>query len=132
MYPSEQLAIYFVIALVLVAAVWSLIVGPKGPFAPAWRNQARELEVKIKMGRGIDTVDDLRALCQLYVRLGKRWDGEQALQRALRICEYELGENNPATISVLKDYAKFLSAMHRRAEAKAMRKRMEGITPKQG
>jgi hypothetical protein len=125
--PSEQLAFYVVIALVVVAGLWSFINGPTGPFAKSWRDQARELEVRIRLGHGQAILEDLRALAKLYVRLGRRWDGEQTLQRALRICEYELGENNPQTIAILEDYADLMAAMHRRGEAKAMKKRIASI-----
>jgi short subunit dehydrogenase-like uncharacterized protein len=125
MESTEQLAIVVVIALVALAGLWTFLTGPASPMAAGWRDQARELEVKIRLGHGMDVVPDLLALSQLQSRLGKRWDAEQSLQRALKICQHEVGELSPQTIAVMEDYAALMAKMNRRAEAKSMRKRIK-------
>ena len=120
------------IGVVLLAAagagVWSFLSSPNGPRAAQWLAEVRELEVKIRMNRGPELVEDLRSLAQLYIRLGRRWDAEQALRRAMLISETELGRLNPTVIPVLEDYARLLSQMNRKREATALQKQIEEIS----
>lgn len=126
-YPIELLSIEIIVVLVICAAIWSFFVGPRSPFAQHWRQQARELEVKVRMGAGGQVVEDLRALAKLYFRLGKRWDAEQALRRAWNICEQHAGEGNASVLPIMEEFARLMDGMHRRGEAKNVRKRINEI-----
>lgn len=118
--------------LVLAAGAWTFMTGPNSPFAAKWREEARELEVVIRMSHGTEMVDNLHRIARLYFKLGQRWDAEKSLQRALQICRRESGEMSPALIPLLDEYIRLMKSTHRKKEALTLEKEIERINAGNG
>jgi hypothetical protein len=111
-----------VLSLVAVAGVYSVVTGPSGPLARGWKQRLAELEVATRMGPPEQIIDGLRESAKLYRKLGKRWEAETVLRRALLITRQNFGEINPTIIPVLNDFASLMDSMHRNKEAQQYRK----------
>jgi cytochrome c-type biogenesis protein CcmH/NrfG len=122
----HYMGIAFVAFLVLVAWVFSFFRGPRSPLAGRWQEEAHELEVKTRLNQP-NVVEDLCKLAKIYFSLGRQWDAEQTIRRALQISETELGTKNPNIIPVLSDYAKIMDGMNRGREAANLRKRIKEL-----
>lgn len=111
-----------VLSLVALGAVYSFVTGPRGPLARGWKKRLTELEVSTRMGRPEDIIEALRESAGLYRKLGKRWEAETVLNRALLVSRQNFGEINPTIIPVLTEFAKLMDSMHRVKEAEKFRK----------
>jgi hypothetical protein len=128
---SNIIAIGVVLLLVVMAAVWSFFIGPAGPLAAGWNKEVRELEIKIRMGCGPQLVEDLQAVARLYARLGRHWDAEQSLRRAMLISAQEYGATNPGLVPLMEELSRLMLGLHRRGEADTLRKQIKEIADKQ-
>ncbi|MBZ0187755.1 MAG: tetratricopeptide repeat protein [Candidatus Obscuribacterales bacterium] len=90
-------------------------------------NQVASLEVKIKMGGGLEIIDSFIDLACAYSALGRHNDAESTMRKALSLAENEYGKKNPDIIPILKSYSKILSNMNRKIEAQTMLKRASKI-----
>jgi hypothetical protein len=135
MFWWEILGIKIIIAAVVIGGAYAFVMGPKGPLAEGWRKQIRDLEVKIKLDSETEMIEDLRKVARLYIRIGKRWEADQAMRRALTIAKQQGGESNPLVISILKECAHLMESMNRRGEATTFRREIKriktGVEPKQ-
>ena len=122
----HYMGIAFVLFLVVVAWIFSFFRGPNSPLASRWKEEAHELEVKTRLNQP-NVVEDLCKLAKIYFSLGRKWDAEQTIRRALQISETELGTKNPNIIPVLAEYAKIMDAMNRGREAANLRKRIKEL-----
>ena len=124
---SQQI---FLIILVIsfLAAVYILIFGPGGHLQRVREKEAKLLETKIKIGGGIEIIDDFSELAFAYAKLGRLSDAESTMRKALAIAENELGKKNPDLIPIINKYAQILSKCNREIEAENMRKRAREIT----
>lgn len=116
-----------VLSLVAVAGVYSFMTGPRGPMARAWKQRLTELEVASRMGPPEEIIEALRESAKLYRKLGKRWEAETVLRRALLISRQNFGEINPSVIPVLNDFANLMDSMQRAKEAQQFRKDAERV-----
>ena len=111
-----------VLSLVALGGVYSFVTGPRGPLVRGWKQRLTELEVSTRMGKPEAIIEALRESAALYRKLGKRWEAETVLNRALLISRQNFGEINPTIIPVLTDFAKLMDSMHRGKEAEKFRK----------
>jgi hypothetical protein len=128
--PLAVLAIQVVALLVVAAGAYSFISGPKSPLARNWRRRLNELEVTARMGSPEEIIEALRESAKLYVRLGKRWEAETVMRRAVLISKQQFGDQNAGLVPILEDFARVMDSMHRKKEAEQMRKEMQRIKQK--
>ena len=122
------------VILVLVIVVCAIIgvalnffIGPKGILKLKVANEARELEVRIRMEQGEELIEDLRSLANLYSRGGKSELAEQNFQRAINTCQQQYGDRNKMLPRILRDYGKFLRSLERHPEAERCDERASRI-----
>ena len=84
--------------------------------------------MKIKVGGGIEMIDDFIELARAYVKTGRMSDAESAMRKALAIAENEFGKTNKQLAPVIKAYASTLNKMKRNVEADNMRKRLKDLS----
>lgn len=115
----------------LLATVIAVIVGNSALiYAPLKRRKqqerlesARELEIKVRMAKGVEVIDDLRTLAEVYRQSQRFEEAEGYLRQALFIGEREYGSESSMLVPVLNDYAKILKSMRRTAESAKIRAR---------
>lgn len=117
----NTLGITVCLALVLMVLVYSLIVTP----VVRRRKEAdlKELELRVKMGGGLEMISVFLELADAYSGLGKFNEAESTMRKALTLAENEFGKKNPGLIPILKQYAGILAGMNRRVEADNMLRR---------
>ncbi len=76
------------------------------------------------------TATCLNNLAVLYDNQGRNQEAEPLYQRALAIREEALGPDHPSTATTRANYAAFLRATDRDAEAAALEARTRGIQKK--
>jgi hypothetical protein len=130
MEDAAILAIGVVASMVAMAALYSYINGPLSPLAKGWRRRLNELEVSTRMGSGEEIIQALRESAKIYQKLGKRWEAETALRRAMLIAKQEYGESYPGLPDVMDDFARVMDSMHRKKEAEQMRKEAQKVRQK--
>jgi hypothetical protein len=128
--PLAVLAIQVVALLVVAAGAYSFISGPKSPLAGNWRRRLNELEVTTRMGSPEEIIEALRESAKLYLRLGKRWEAETVMRRAVLISKQQFGDQNEGLVPILEDFARVMDSMHRKKEAEQMRKEVQRIKQK--
>jgi hypothetical protein len=62
--------------------------------------------------------------------LGKRWEAETVMRRAVLISKQQFGDQNAGLVPILEDFARVMDSMHRKKEAEQMRKEMQRIKQK--
>jgi hypothetical protein len=132
MYPVEWLAIQVVIGLVGVAWVYSLIVRPGGPLTAKRSKQLAELEVRVRMDSGEDLITDLIEIAKVYGRMGKRWEADQSLRRAMALAKQQWGDGSPPVLNILEQSARLMDSMHRSSEAKNYRNQIKEFKKRSG
>ncbi|MBK9145457.1 MAG: tetratricopeptide repeat protein [Candidatus Melainabacteria bacterium] len=117
----NTLGITVCLALVLMVLVYSLIVTP----VVRRRKEAdlKELELRVKMGGGLEMISVFLELADAYSGLGRFNEAESTMRKALTLAENEFGKKNPGLIPILKQYAGILAGMNRRVEADNMLRR---------
>lgn len=117
----HTLGITVCLALVLMVLVYSLIVTP----VVRRRKEAdlKELELRVKMGGGLEMISVFLELADAYSGLGRFNEAESTMRKALTLAENEFGKKNPGLIPILKQYAGILAGMDRRVEADNMLRR---------
>ena len=120
----------FLIVLVIsfLAVLYILIFGPGGHISKAREREVKRLEMKIKVGGGIEMIDDFIELARAYVKTGRMSDAESAMRKALAIAENEFGKTNKQLAPVIKAYASTLNKMKRNVESDNMRKRLKDLS----
>ncbi|MFN8656050.1 MAG: tetratricopeptide repeat protein [Candidatus Obscuribacterales bacterium] len=116
----DDIRIWLVLIIVVCAVIGvtlNYFIGPKNPFKQKIANEARALEVRIRMEQGEELIDDLRALANLYGRGGKNWEAEQTFQRAINTCSQQFGDRHKTLARILRDYASLLRNLNRFPEA---------------
>lgn len=126
-YSWEIAGILLVMIAAAGAAIFNFVNGPKGPFAKRRHEQIRELEVRTRMESDEPLLADLQKLARLYVQVGKRWEAEQALRRALIIAKQQWGEHSPLVMNILQECVRLMDSMHRKGEATAFRKELNKL-----
>lgn len=94
----------------------------------AREDEARQIEIKIRMASGLNVVNDFNDLAGVYISLDRFYDAEGCMRKALAITENELGQSDPTLIPILENYAKLLDLMNRSIEADKLRKRAEELS----
>ena len=97
-----------------------ILYGPKGLITRARLKEARELELKTRMARGLSTIQDFARLAHIYMTLDRLLDAERISRQALALAESELGKENLSLVSILDEYAVILKRLKRTYEAKAV------------
>lgn len=120
----------FIIILVIafLATIYILIFGPGGHIARARQEEVKRLETKIKVGGGLEMIDNFIALARAYVKTGRMSDAESAMRKALAMAENEYGKNSKQLSGVIKAYAGILNKMKRNVEADNMKKRLKDLS----
>lgn len=121
MTDSVIIAIGMVAALVVGAVGYSFLTGPTGPMAQGWRQRLSELEVASRMGTPDEIIAALRESAKLYRKLGKKWEAETVMRRAVLTSKQEYGDQNPGLADVYDDFAALMDSMNRKKEAEKMR-----------
>lgn len=119
---AALLAIWVVGGMVAIAGCYTYVTGPRSPLAVNWRRRLNELDVETRMGSPEKIIAALREQAKLYLRLGKRWEAETVLRRALQLARQEYGERFEALPDIMEDFARVMDSMHRKKEAEQMRK----------
>jgi hypothetical protein len=119
-----------VVALVIGAVGYSFLTGPNSPLAQSWKKRLAELEVATRMGSPEDILVALRESGKLYMRLGKRWEAETMMRRAVQMSKQQYGEMNVGLIPILEDFARVMDHMNRKKEAEQLRKEAQRIKQK--
>lgn len=121
MSESVIIAIGVVAALVVAAVGYSFLTGPTGPMAQGWRQRLGELEVASRMGSPDQIIDALRESAKLYRKLGKKWEAETVMRRAVLTSKQEYGDQNAGLADIYDDFAALMDSMNRKKEAEKMR-----------
>lgn len=126
---SDSITIGIIIAIVIVVATVArgFIFGPGGKLAREREARARELEISIRMGTGLDVIRDFNELAQVYLEMNRKHDAESCLQKALALAESQYGINDPILLPILENQTKVLSSMKRDLEAGNIKKRIKEI-----
>ncbi len=119
-------AIAVIVSVIVV--VKTIMVGTQRKVTKAKENEARQLEIKIRMASGLDVINDFNELAHVYITLDRLYDAEGCMRKALSITENELGQLDPTLIPILENYAKLLDLMNRKVEADKLRKRAEELS----
>jgi hypothetical protein len=127
MHPLEWLAIQVVVGMVGVAWIYSLIVRPGGPLTAKRSKQLAELEVRVRMDSGEELIEDLIEIAKVYGRMGKRWEADQSLRRAMSLAKQQWGDSSPPVINILEESARLMDSMKRSSEAKNYRNQIKEI-----
>lgn len=106
-----------IVTCAIIGVALNYFIGPKGFFKQKIANEARELEVRIRMEEGEELIDDLCSLASLYGRGGKNWEAEQTYQRAINTCSQQFGDRHKTLARILRAYANFLRTNERHPEA---------------
>lgn len=124
-----SIAIGIVLAIVISAAIVirQKVYGPEGSATKARLKEVRDLEIKVRMTRGLDVINEFNDLARAYIALGRLNDAEGCMRKALSIAENELGQKDPTLIPLLENYASVLEKMNRSVEAEAMHKRADSL-----
>lgn len=91
-------------------------------------DEAREIEIRIRMASGLDVINEFNELARVYISLDRLYDAEECMRKALSITENELGQSDPTVVPILENYAKLLDLMNRTVEADKFRKRAEDVS----
>lgn len=121
----NTLGITFCLALVLMVLIYSLIVRPV--VKRRKEEGLRELELRVKMGGGLEMISVFLELADAYSGLGRHNQAESTMRKALTLAENEFGKKNRGLIPILEQYAGILAAMNRQVEADSMLKRAREI-----
>lgn len=75
----------FLLALFIgfLAVVYILIFGPGGHIRKGREAEAKRLENKIRVGGGLELINDFMELARAYIKLGRNSDAESAMRKAL-------------------------------------------------
>lgn len=119
------LLICLVIAACAGAFAWSYFFGPRGVRAQKQRGQLRELEIKLKMSRGMDAVNTLQEISALHMSLTNIYEADKYMERAVKAAEGEFGTANPVILPVLREHLRLMEKMKRKEEAKRLKKRIK-------
>ncbi|MCA9803944.1 MAG: tetratricopeptide repeat protein [Cyanobacteria bacterium HKST-UBA02] len=121
----NTLGITVCFTLVLTVLVYSLIVRPV--VKRRKEEGLRELELRVKMGGGLEMISIFLELADAYSGLGRHNEAESTMRKALTLAENEFGKKNPGLIPILKQYAGILAGMNRQVEAENLLKRAREI-----
>jgi tetratricopeptide (TPR) repeat protein/nucleoside phosphorylase len=97
----------------------------KYPEAEPLYRRALSIDEKLYGGEHREVAYDARDLARVCVQQGKNEEAEPLYQQALSIFEQQVGSEHPATQEVREEYAAFLRARGRDAEAAALEKSRE-------
>lgn len=104
-----------------------ILYGPKGLITCARLKEARQLELQIRMTKGLSAIQDFAHLAHIYMTLNRLLDAERICRQALVLAESELGKEDPSLVSILDEYAVILKRLKRTYEAKAISARAREI-----
>lgn len=117
--------------IVVIAVVVRVQAHTKQKITRAREQEARDLEVKIRMSTGLEVINDFNELALVYCQLNRLNDAELCMRKALSIAEKELGQLDPTLLPILENYASVLTKMNRTAEAEDMRRRAHDLLARQ-
>ena len=129
---GTTLAIGVVALMVALAGAYAFVMGPRGPMAQSWKKRLNELEVATRMGSPEEIMEALRETAGLYRKLGKKWEAETVLRRAILMGKQQFGESYPGLIPLYDEFASLMDSMQRKKEGEQMRKDAERIRRKSG
>jgi hypothetical protein len=124
---SAIIAIGVVAALVVGALGYNFLNSPNGPMAQNWRKRLSELEVQSRMGSPDEMIEALCESAKLYKRLGKGWEAETVMRRAVITNKQQYGEQNEGLAVIYDHYASLMDSMNRKKEAENMRRDAQKI-----
>lgn len=118
--------------LCAAAFVWQFVFGPKGLRARKIKEQVRELEVQIRLGKGVEIAIYQHAIAQVYLKAGDLYNADTYLARAIKTIERESGAQSPELLPLLNEQLKLMERMKRKKEAKKMKERIASFARSRG
>ncbi len=125
---QAQSTFLLVLVIAFLAVVYILIFGPSGHIRKGREAEAKRLENKIRVGGGLELINDFMELARAYIKLGRNSDAESAMRKALAMAENEYGKKNERLAPVIKTYAWVLARSNRTVEAENMQKRIKDLS----